>query len=80
MVVACGRFESSVSSNFKIIMYKKTDKDIILEEEILMLEGMIKEVAGQLEQVQASHDKLVVVKDALQNVVSDQLDFVEKLN
>ena len=45
-----------------------------------MLDGMINEVKGQLDQVQSNLTKLTLVKKTLEESLGGQKDFLDKLN
>lgn len=53
------------------------EKNEILKTEVAMLSGMINDLSGQLAQIQSNLNKLIVVRDALADVlppVEEQLE------
>jgi hypothetical protein len=52
------------------------EKNEILKTEVAMLSGMISDLSGQLGQIQSNLNKLIVVRDALAEVIpaEDQLE------
>jgi len=59
---------------------KKAERIAIIQEEVAMLDGMINEVKGQLDQVQSNLTKLTLVKKTLEESLGGQKDFLDKLN
>ena len=59
---------------------KKAERIAIIQEEVAMLDGMINEVKGQLDQVQSNLTKLTLVKKTLEEALGGQKDFLDKLN
>ena len=45
------------------------EKNEILKTEVAMLSGMITDLSGQLAQIQSNLNKLIVVRDALADVI-----------
>lgn len=45
------------------------EKNEILKTEVAMLSGMIHDLSGQLAQIQSNLNKLIVVRDALADVI-----------
>jgi len=48
------------------------EKNEILKTEVAMLSGMINDLSGQLAQIQSNLNKLIVVRDALADVIPEE--------
>jgi hypothetical protein len=53
------------------------EKNEILKTEVAMLSGMISDLSGQLEQIQSNLNKLIVVRDALADVLPPEEEQLE---
>ena len=73
------RFEACWRAQLTRTM-KKAERIAIIQEEVAMLDGMINEVKGQLDQVQSNLTKLTLVKKTLEESLGGQKDFLDKLN
>lgn len=48
------------------------EKNEILKTEVAMLSGMINDLSGQLAQIESNLNKLIVVRDALADVIPEE--------
>lgn len=53
------------------------EKNEILKTEVAMLSGMINDLSGQLAQIQSNLNKLIVVRDALADVIPPEEEQLE---